>query len=550
MIRKYPIALAALLSANPAMAQHADHDMAGMTMPMTMPMPAAPAKPKPKAAAKPKAKPKPAPAKAAPPASHAGHDMAGMTMPAPAQAEPGAAPSPPAAHDMAGMATPAPAATPPPADDPHAGHDMAGMAAVPPADDHAGHDMAQMDHSSMAGMGHAMTMKGLLGSYAMNREGSGTAWQPESAPMQGSHIMSDGWQGMVSGSATFLYDKQGGPRGDDKVFSESMLMVMGGKDFGRGRLGLRAMVSLDPLMGKSGYPLLFATGETANGRTELIDRQHPHDFLMEVAASWAQDLGGGKGLYLYAGLPGEPALGPPTFMHRLSGMDNPEAPIGHHWFDSTHVTFGVVTAGFSTRTWKIEASAFKGREPDQHRWDVETPKLDSWSVRAFWNPTANLSFQASTGHLHSPEQLHPDENEQRTTVSASYNLPLAHNGNWATTIAWSLKDHKPGEALHGWLAETSLRLRDHHMIFARAEHVEEAELFATGPLHHDVIPVSKLSIGYAYELPLGTGPVRVALGGLASAYAYPERIEPDYGKDGVKSFMLFARFRLAGASAH
>jgi hypothetical protein len=237
-------------------------------------------------------------------------------------------------------------------------------------------------------------------------------------------------------------------------------------------------------------------------------------------------------------------------MHRLSIADSPEAPISHHWLDSTHITFGVVTAGFSTVHWKIEASAFKGREPDQHRWNVETPKLDSWAVRAFWNPSANWSFQASTGHLHSPEQLHPDDDEQRTTVSASYNMPLAQGGNWATTIAWSLKDHKPGEALHGWLAETSLRLRNRHILFARAEHVEEAELFDTGPLHHDIIPVSKLSIGYAYELPLGAGPVRVALGGLASAYAYPKRIELDYGKAGVKSFMLFARFRLADASAH
>jgi hypothetical protein len=483
---KYPLVLATLIGAEPALAQHAGHDMAGMTMP-------APA-------------PQPAPAQAAPaqPAAdpHAGHDMA---------------------------------ASPP--DDPHAGHDMSAM-------DHG--DMP-MDHSAMAGMDHAtMTMPGLLGRYAMNREASGTAWQPASAPMQGAMIGSGGWSGMIQGSATFLYNKQGGPRGDDKAFSESMLMVMGGKDYGRGRFGLRAMVSLDALMGKDGYPLLFATGETANGRTKLVDRQHPHDFLMELAASWMQDLGGGRSLYLYGGLPGEPALGPPTFMHRMSGFDNPEAPIGHHWFDSTHITFGVLTAGFSTRNWKIEGSAFKGREPDQHRWNIETPKLDSWSVRAFWNPTANLSFQASTGRITSPEQLHPDEDEQRTTASVTYNRPLGKSGNWATTVAWSLKDAKPGGKLHGWLAETGLRFQRRHMVFARAEHVQEGELYDTGPLHHDIIPVSKLSLGYAYELPVGTGPVRVALGGLVSAYAFPKRIEPDYGKDGVKSFMLFARIRLAG----
>jgi hypothetical protein len=266
---------------------------------------------------------------------------------------------------------------------------------------------------------------------------------------------------------------------------------------------------------------------------------------MELAASYSHDLGDGRSAYVYAGLPGEPALGPPTFMHRLSGWDSPEAPIAHHWFDSTHITFGVVTAGFGTRTWKLEASAFKGREPNQRRWDFDRPKLDSWSVRAFWNPTANLSFQASTGHINSPEQLHPEDDEQRTTASATYNLPLGRGSNWATTIAWSLKDgheHK----LHGVLAESALRIGNRHTVFGRAERVEQAELFEDGPLAEEVFAVAKLSLGYAYELPLGTGPFRIAFGGLASAYAYPEQIKPAYGADGVKSAMLFARIRLAG----
>jgi hypothetical protein len=31
-------------------------------------------------------------------------------------------------------------------------------------------------------------------------------------------------------------------------------------------------------------------------------------------------------------------------MHRPSQHD-PDAPIGHHWQDSTHITFGVATLG-------------------------------------------------------------------------------------------------------------------------------------------------------------------------------------------------------------
>ena len=301
------------------------------------------------------------------------------------------------------------------------------------------------------------------------------------------------------------------------------------------------MVSLDPAMGASGYPLLFATGETADGHTQLVDRQHPHDFVMELAGSWSHDLGGGRALSLYAGLPGEPALGPPTFMHRVSGFDNPEAPIGHHWLDSTHITYGVVTAGFSTRTWRIEASAFKGREPDQHRWDIEAPRLDSWSVRASWNPTADLSLQLSTGHLRSPEQLQPYLDEQRTIVSATYNRPLGPDRNWATTIAWSNKDERPGRAMTGLLAETALTLgRDE--IHARAEREEESELFGDGPLAGRVFTVSKLSLGFQHEVPVARH-VFLAIGGLASAYDYPRALMPAYGDAGVKSAMLYARLR-------
>lgn len=435
--------------------------------------------------------------------------------------------------EMPGMTMPSAASTPPTG----ASDDMGGMAGM----DH--HAMSGMDHETAGGM----AMHGAFGPYAMTREASGTSWEPDSAPVDGLHIMSGPWMVMVHGAATLVHDDQGGPRGGTKTFSQSMLMAMASRSAGdRGTIGLRAMLSLDPLMGKSGYPLLFATGETANGRDELVDRQHPHDLFMELSASYSHDLGHGRSLYLYGGLPGEPALGPPTFMHRISGMDLPEAPIGHHWFDSTHITFGVVTAGFSGGTWKAEASAFNGREPDQHRWNIEQPSLDSWSVRGFWNPTSNLSLQLSTGHIHSPEQLDPTRDEQRTTASISYNLPLPDHGNWAWTLGWARKDERPGPALTGWLGETALRLNRRHILFARAEHVEEAELFDTGPLAASIIPVSKLSAGYAYELPIGSGRTRLALGGLVSGYAYPDRIRPAYGSPGFKSFMLFARWRLAG----
>ena len=130
------------------------------------------------------------------------------------------------------------------------------------------------------------------------------------------------------------------------------------------------MFSLEPwTIAGCGYPDLLATGEACNGEP-IHDRQHPHDLIMELAAEYSRPLAGARhGWQLYGGLAGEPALGPAAFPHRLSSMPNPLAPIAHHWLDATHITFGVVTAGVSSRAWKVEGSVFNGREPDDQRAD-------------------------------------------------------------------------------------------------------------------------------------------------------------------------------------
>jgi hypothetical protein len=393
-----------------------------------------------------------------------------------------------------------------------------------------------------------MPMTSAFGSFAMTRDGSGTSWQPDSSPHDGLEFGAGDWMLMAHGYAGAIYDSQGGPRGATKGFSASMAMLMAQHALGQdGTLGLRAMMSLDPLMGANGYPLLFATGETANGRDPLIDRQHPHDLFMELSASYSLKLSDHDSAFFYAGLPGEPALGPPAFMHRVSGMDDPEAPITHHWLDSTHITYGVLTAGYVQGDWKLEGSVFRGREPNQERYDIEAPQLDSVSARLSWNPAPNWSLQASGGYLKSPEQLAPNVNERRITSSATYNLPFGDN-NWATTFAWGRKMNDPGHDLNGFLLESELVLHDTHTIFARAERVDEDELFddATGAetaLRGRIFTVGKLSLGYIRDLHVAPH-VKLGLGGLVSRYAFPASLDHAYGNP--TSYMLFLRVKLGG----
>ncbi len=419
-----------------------------------------------------------------------------------------------------------------------AGYAAAQTAAMP------GMAMPDTAASSPGQEARPMAMAGAFGPYGMAREASGTSWQPDASPDGGLHLMLGQWMLMVHGYADAVYDDQGGPRGADKAFSPSMTMLMAQRPVGTdGTLGLRAMVSLEPLMGANGYPLLFATGETADGRTPLVDRQHPHDLFMELSASYSLALAGGRAVFFYAGLPGEPALGPPAFMHRASGMDIPEVPITHHWLDSTHITYGVLTAGFIQGGWKLDGSVFRGREPNQERYDVEAPQLDSVSARLSYNPGPNWSLQVSWGHLTSPEQLAPTVNENRVTASAIYDRPLPA-GNWATTFAWGRKILSDGRSLNGFLLESELTLDRLDTLFARAERVDEDELFddAASPLRGRTYTVGKLSVGAIRDVAIGAH-VKLGLGGLVSRYVYPAALDRAYGRDPT-SFMLFLRLKL------
>jgi hypothetical protein len=390
-----------------------------------------------------------------------------------------------------------------------------------------------MDMSGSTGGRDMMTSP--FGDYLMMRDASGTSWQPDATPHDGVMAMSGDWMVMGHALLNLVYDGQGGPRGGDKTLAAGMVMLMAQRPLGAGTLGLRAMMSPDPFMGPSGYPLLLATGETADGKTPLVDRQHPHDLFMELSASYSHPIGKDLSLYAYGGLPGEPAFGPPAFMHRASGLDSPEAPISHHWLDSTHITFGVVTVGLVDGDWKLEASGFRGREPDQNRYDIERPHLDSASVRLSWNPTPEWALQASWANIVSPEQLEPDVDERRVSASAIYTRRVGDDGVWATTLAYGHKTLTQGPGLGALLLESAFRPDGRWTFFSRAEWVQENEL-APG-----VHPVGKLSVGAIRYFAVAKH-VKVGAGALVSGYALPQALKTAYG--GPVSGMGFLRLKI------
>ena len=416
---------------------------------------------------------------------------------------------------------------------------------VQEAVDHSQHqpqaDAPAEDHGA-----HQMEMTGAFGSYPMAREASGTAWQPDASSHGGLHLTSGSWTLMGHGVLNLVYDHQSSPRGDDKLFASGMLMGMARRPLGDGTLQFRAMLSPDPLMGKRGYPLLLASGETADGETRLVDRQHPHDFFMELAASVSQNIGEKSSVFLYAGLPGEPAFGPPAFMHREAIMDSPEAPISHHWLDSTHISFGVLTAGLVLDRFKLEVSRFNGREPDQHRWNIETAALDSTAVRLSWNPTRTLSLQGSWGHFEDAEQLEPGVDQKRWSASALWANEVAPGWKLAGTLAWGRKTikHHDEEVMKddAYVAEGSVK-HGPWTAFVRGEITENRELVEDPEEHGPAFKVGKISLGAVHDFKVADN-LSLGVGGLFAVNFVPDGLAPLYGGNNPTGAMGFVRLKL------
>ena len=318
---------------------------------------------------------------------------------------------------------------------------------------------------------HMMAMDTVLPS--MERMGSGTTWIPDAVALPSATGEYRGWSLMGHGMVFAQYDRQSGPRGAEQIDLLNWGMLMASHPLAGGRLQLRTMLSLDAATSRDGgYPLLLQSGETFEGEP-LHDRQHPHDFWMELGALYERAFTPDVALSLYAAPSGEPALGPVAFMHRPSAVDDPMAPLSHHWQDATHITFGVATVGVFGKRWKLEASAFNGSEPDEDRWDIERIQLNSWSGRLTVNPSAQLSMTLGYGALEEPEALHPGD-VQRIVASVLYGRRVRELGQLAVGAVWGANRHAGASFTHSGLLEGELIVDDRNTVFARAELVQKS----------------------------------------------------------------------------
>jgi hypothetical protein len=352
-----------------------------------------------------------------------------------------------------------------------------------------------------------------------------------------------GWQFMQDGVVFANFNHQGGPRGGNELVVPNWWMGMASREMSRGRLTLTSMLSLDPAtVGKGGYREIFQAGEALNGRP-LIDRQHPHDFFMQLAAVWRMPVTDATGVTLAGGPAGEPALGPVAFMHRASAGDNPTAPLGHHTFDSTHIAFGVVTAAVDHGPFVIEASLFNGREPDENRWDFDFGRLDSISGRLWYRPNDEWEFQASSGRLENPEQLEPG-NIVRSTVSAAW---TRRNGAAISSVTMGYGRNNTDHGNRNALLIEGSRHVDLNTVYGRFEVVQaetallQTDLIPEGPSADLNTPILAFTVGAVRDMLSWRG-FEGAIGADVSFYGVPSALQPVYSSHPV-SFHVFFRLR-------
>lgn len=404
-------------------------------------------------------------------------------------------------------------------------------------------------HAHDAGSGMNMVDMNPAGMYLMNLA-SGTSANAAAWPMPMFMTHFGSWNTMFMGVGFIVDTQQSGPRGGDKFYSTNWFMASTEHGVGtRGAFQVYLMLSLEPatITGER-YPLLFQTGETAYGKP-IVDGQHPHNFIMGLGFHYAYQLSEDTTVSLYFAPVGDPALGPVAYPHRASSMELPEAPISHHWQDSTHISDEVVTVGIEHKKLRLEASGFYGTEPGENRWIIQTGPINSWATRLWFFPTKNWTAQVSVGRIAHPEALEPGD-QVRATASLQYIKPMP-GGSWASTFVWG-RNHDTATLhnLNSYLVESVLPVTRKNFITGRAELVDKDELFAGEPdimqqldlRNGSTFRIGAFTLGFTRDVELFRF-VETGIGANFTVYSLPEAIKPYYGNRPVGG-NIFVRFRL------
>jgi hypothetical protein len=250
-------------------------------------------------------------------------------------------------------------------------------------------------------------------------------------------------------------------------------------------------------------------------------------------------------------------------MHRASAAADPIAPIGHHWQDATHVSYGVAGIGYRRGPASVEMTAFNARESDyESPWpDFSHGQLDSFAGRVSWAPSP-LAISAWWGYLASHDPIAPEMQMHRYGASTSLERPGIRGGRWASMVVWGMNvHHHDGSShllLHGdpdasphvrsssVLLESTLGIGARLALFGRVERVlkngEELGFFGGDLMAlHDIRTLSFGARRDVAALPQAL----FSLGARGSVSFLPSSLELAYGTRRPTGLDLYVQARRA-----
>ncbi|MDR3608595.1 MAG: hypothetical protein P4M08_14625 [Oligoflexia bacterium] len=300
-----------------------------------------------------------------------------------------------------------------------------------------------------------------------------------------------------------------GPRGRDAYASTSMVMGDLGTSIGdRHYLNVDVMATAEKwTFPDQGYPQFLQIGETNQQGVPFIDAQHPHSSpIMGLTLSDTIALGADRNyLKVFFAPRGEATDGPVAFMHRVTGMANPDVPLGHHiGQDVGHISSTVIGASIKLDKTRIELSTYHGAEPEPENVDLPIGVPDSVSVRLIEDLFPGWSAMVSAARVDSPEPDQPSvlfENR----YSASVYSQVSFGAEWSfynTLIYGAVTQYDSAPVLSSFGEEFLLK-GDRPRIWGRFEVLQRtsAELEIPGALHpNDGQWVAAATLGYTHRM--------------------------------------------------
>jgi len=342
---------------------------------------------------------------------------------------------------------------------------------------------------------------------------------------------------MLHGNGFGVYSTSSGPRGRSGFSSPNMVMADLGSSLGDNHyLDLNVMLTAEKwTFPERGYAELLQIGEHDENGKPYLDAQHPHSSpIMGLTLSDTITLGRGKKdhLKLFFAPRGQSTDGPIAFMHRQTGMSNPDAPLGHHiGQDVGHITSTVIGASLKLGDARIQASTFNGTEPEPAHVDLPLGTPNSYAMRLVGEFSPAVMGMISGAHVKKPEADDPSiPFVNRYSASLYTQHSFSEGWKFHNTFIYGLVanyDHAGNLSSFG---DEFLLHGGTPRIWGRAEVLQRTpnEFQIASPDPHAGKWVGVFTLGYTHQLASWSG-IEVLSGGSVTKTFLRSEYEAAYG---------------------